>query len=763
MHVFTLTAKRLSMFALALVLASSLSFAQWSEVGQPIKNSISSCAHTYLNGKLYVFGGVIDGSTVSTAAFSLDVTTPGAAWKQLKNMPANRLNNVAAAANGKIYIMGGRTLNGSTLSYTNSVYEYDPATDTYTTKANMKTAVGFAAAASYGGKIFVLNGYTGSGFSSLAQVYDPATNTWALSNSTLVSNANAAATVIDSTLYLVGGEDGSGPMATVQVASISGKSLSWTSVADLPDARSGAGVGNYKGSVVVLGGVDNNSNMTSSVYVYDAKGDTWGAGYSFPTLTGYNGNMDGDGNMLYAFGSGNTQAFAYAETGEKRAIAKITATAVLDSLRPEEANSKYFTVQNLGVLPLSLDMSTPEKDTWLSLSLLQTNVPAGGSMQIEVSFDATGLKGGTYSSKIDMVTNDPNNKNISLPANLGVYEQTAKRRNLIEVFTSSTCPPCNPGNKQLASVLADFDEETYSVVKYQQYFPGTGDPYTTTETRNRGGFYGVNSIPNVQINGFGDINPNGMSGNDIANADAAISLMTMKVTSNIDLASKTVSVKVDLDPMYDHNSASNRLYVAVMEQLTKKNVKSNGETQFEHVVKKMLPNETGDLVGAIKAGSTTTKNYSYSFPGSYRLPQDGQPANVINLTKENSVEDFNNFEVVAWVQDAANHVVYNSARALVSSGVDIDMSNVYSLQLTDCVPNPVDNVASMKYYMPKGGQATIDLVDLTGNKVRTLFNGYRDNGESQLFVDASNLAAGFYQVVLKCNGSTVSKSFVVAR
>jgi len=75
---------------------------------------------------------------------------------------------IAAAVNGKIYAIGG--LGGSYLS-TNE--EYDPSTDSWTTKASMPTARFYLAAAAVNGKIYAIGGNGSSGDLSTNEEYTP--------------------------------------------------------------------------------------------------------------------------------------------------------------------------------------------------------------------------------------------------------------------------------------------------------------------------------------------------------------------------------------------------------------------------------------------------------------------------------------------------------------------------------------------------------------------------------------------------------------
>ncbi|MFN9951549.1 MAG: hypothetical protein ACK55I_00485, partial [bacterium] len=85
-------------------------------------------------------------------------------------------------------------------------------------------------------------------------------------------------------------------------------------------------------------------------------------------------------------------------------------------------------------------------------------------------------------ANVKIWTSNPNGGVDEAPANdtqtarIYVYDSAAPRKVLHEVFSSSTCPPCRPGNVALAAIF-DARPGTQCVLKYQCDFPGTGDPY----------------------------------------------------------------------------------------------------------------------------------------------------------------------------------------------------------------------------------------------------------------------------------------------
>ncbi len=136
----------------------------------------SGLAVTTSNGKIYAIGGTGAGGRVATVE-EYDPATD--TWTTRANMPTARSAlGAATASNGKVYAIGGS--DGNPVA---TVEEYDPATDTWTTRVSMPTArdaLGVAAATN--GKIYAVGGtgWPGGGPVCYGTVeeYDPATDTW---------------------------------------------------------------------------------------------------------------------------------------------------------------------------------------------------------------------------------------------------------------------------------------------------------------------------------------------------------------------------------------------------------------------------------------------------------------------------------------------------------------------------------------------------------------------------------------------------------
>ncbi len=744
--------------------AFTSAYSQWTKVDAPTPivtyNALST--QVYLDGTLYMFGGAPGLSQSTSSAWSLDTKTPGAQWKTIASLPGPRVSAFAAAVNGKIYIIGGFDIVNNARVTTPKVLEYDPAADTYTAKKAMTTETYGMAGAVVGTKIYVMNGLTKTGtYSNSTQSYDVTTDTWATLNTTGYSALYCTASAIGNDIYLLGGQTNS-LFSTVMKGTVTPTNVTWKKMGEFPKAITAMASGVLGGNLFVAGGEDNDAALAST-YKYDAAKDKWTPSFTMPTATYYVGNMVGDGttSLYFIHGTDNPETFKFTD-GAPVPLLAFSPSSVEYKIKSGAKSSKNLDIRNLGISELDVTIAVPKADKWLTSESSEIIVDAGTTMSVAINVNSAGMTEGTYTSSITLTSNDATNKTVTIPVKMTLVDVVAKRLPLLEVFTSSTCGPCNPGNAQLKSVIDPIARTNYTVLKFQQDFPSTGDPYATNETINRRNFYGINSIPRMEIDGGWDGNANSFTNELLDDASSQICLLNIK--SNYMWDGDKVSVTVTLDPLADYSENNIKLYVALMEKTTKKNVKTNGETIFEDVVKKMLPNENGTAIAPMTKGTKVTKTVEYTIPGKYRLPKDGQTANRINLATENTIEDVDNLEVVVWAQNATTHEVYNSGWAVEGPvGIQEDLETTTTVTIGQNYPNPASGNTTIAYATPKAGHAVLELYNLVGTKVATVLDENVADGVHSVTFNTQLLSSGVYTMVLKINGQNVSKPLNVVR
>ncbi len=304
------------------------------------------------------------------------------------------------------------------------------------------------------------------------------------------------------------------------------------------------------------------------------------------------------------------------------------------------------------------------------------NIPFGVEYNFTHSTGFTPSTVGDY--EITAYASNINGGADAVPANdeasttITVFENAVQRVPLFEIFTSSTCPPCTPGNENFHSIVDVKPAQEYVSIKYQQDFPGTGDPYATFDAVDRRGFYGISSIPRMEIDGGWDGNANSFSQALYADALAKPAFTFLHATYTVDVPTQTVSFNIEGLPVLDYPAGNYRLQIAIIENLTTANVKNNGETEFYQVLKKMYLDENGITLTSLDNLTPYTFSTDYTFQGSYRLPANGQAANRINHATEHSVEEFSDLRVVVWVEEVDTKEVLQAFNAVSPLDTDND-------------------------------------------------------------------------------------------
>ena len=189
----------------------------------PMLGKRGSAVAEEVGGQIYVIGGAIPepGSKevairASTAARSVgtnEVYDPETnKWVTRSSMPTPRNHAFGGAVNGKIYVIGGRVGSSviTTSSNTNVVEVYDPAADLWGAAGmRMPTSRSGMGWATYQNKIYVVGGqiYDRNVFAAIRAVegYDPATNTWAILPTMFTARHGVNVAIIGNRLYAIGG------------------------------------------------------------------------------------------------------------------------------------------------------------------------------------------------------------------------------------------------------------------------------------------------------------------------------------------------------------------------------------------------------------------------------------------------------------------------------------------------------------------------------------------------------------------------------
>ena len=219
---------------------------------------------------------------------------------------------------------------------------------------------------------------------------------------------------------------------------------------------------------------------------------------------------------------------------------------------------------------------------------------------------------------------------------------TVQRKPVLEVFSSSTCPPCAHANPLIENVLSQYQGQ-YSIIKYQLNFPGAGDPYYIDECGVRRQYYNVSSVPSLRVNGSAQVI-------NQFNTDVFATLLeqttNIELSANAEISGNTVTANVTITPLSSH-PAGLKLHLAIVEKTTVNNAASNGETDFHNVLMRMTPDANGTALEALSAGTPVTFDFTQ---------------NVANT----NIEQLNDLRLIVFVQNDSNKEILQSETVDVS-------------------------------------------------------------------------------------------------
>ena len=317
------------------------------------------------------------------------------------------------------------------------------------------------------------------------------------------------------------------------------------------------------------------------------------------------------------------------------------------------------TNNDLGLTRLAFPATLPYGETNLGVKVLNYGTDAITSVKLSYQVDGQEPVAETFSVNIPYMTTDvltfstpvdlglgqhdcvfkilevngaegdDNDENNELALTFTVVHAIGERKVMIESFSSSTCGPCVENNEALHQLCEDYAGQ-FAFVKY----PTFGDRYHTSESDTRFYYYNVVGVPQAFLDGV-DQGENPVLSTNFEPMLEQVALFDIR--SSFSMQGSTIKVVADIMPFVDQNA---RVFVSVNEKRTVNNTGSNGETEFFHVMMKMLPDAQGTQVN-FTVGEEQHFEFEYDMSSTY-------------------VEEMNDLEVAVWVQNHATKEIYNS-------------------------------------------------------------------------------------------------------
>jgi hypothetical protein len=431
---------------------------------------------------------------------------------------------------------------------------------------------------------------------------------------------------------------------------------------------------------------------------------------------------------------------------------------------------------------------------------------------------------------------------------------TVQRKQLVEFYTATSCPPCVAGNTSLDAVW-NSEQRNISIIRTHVWWPTNNDPFylgrgaDSMENRARVTYYSISGVPACYVNGVVS-----SSYQSSVNGYPDTTRFEIKLSGWYMPASDTGRIKATMtwfsSAKDDNAKATYVLRYAVVED-SSAYTGTNGDPNHNQILRDMVPNNTGITITIVQ-GQTVADSQKFtvysagSHPYTWDEPrlsiiayvQDNATKAVINSQNillselpgtiplgvelaefaatagtsaitlswrtasetdnyqwliERSTSPDKGFTLIA-VLDAANSpngqsysYSDNTASPLTDYYYrlgDKDMSGnvvwkgpilvtsrgevITSVSLAPCRPNPCSRGASIAYALPKTGNVSLNVYDVSGRLVRTLESGVRNAGSHQAAWDLRNnsgraVANGIYLYRLTAGNQTRTQKLTVIR
>jgi hypothetical protein len=487
----------------------------------------------------------------------------------------------------------------------------------------------------------------------------------------------------------------------------------------------------YSGSGYTIGvATRSGGGSWNNVWTVNPTGDIGPEGKS---LLVSNSDVGASDFQICLFLSGNTYNFDYWYIDDINLLEPDNNDISMQSVDvlpyAEEGNVEIVcTASNIGLSGISsFDLNYQvDGGTIVTENVSGLNLQTTDSYSYTFSQDWTATAGNyvvdVWASDINGSGDDDDTSNDLKSKDVSIATSSTQGLPFFESFTSSTCGPCAPFNQNVFNPFMDAHPYDIAVVKYQMSWPGNGDPYYTEEGGVRRNYYGVSFVPDLYTGGY-QTATNAGAVNAAYNSEmtrAAFFDMSAEFTINGDI----IDVNVDMTP---YITVDMRVHIAVIEKETTGNVGNNGETSFEHVMMKMLPDADGTMVNFI-SDTPTSISESYDMSTTF-------------------VEEMDDLAVVVFIQDDATKTIMQTYYA---SGEPLDV-NDSQLDEIRIYPNPSDGLVNINTTIP----IEVDIYDVLGKKV------YTSKMRNTKAIDLSYLNNGVYVVKLTDGTNQSSQKLII--
>ncbi len=469
---------------------------------------------------------------------------------------------------------------------------------------------------------------------------------------------------------------------------------------------------------------------------------------------------------------------AFAQEAEISPL-KITKQFPAQHIAHDRPNPIYIDVENTGleiIRSASVSFVVANEKHVKQFEKTFTDLELGKGEQTRLRFDKkVNVNQSESESDVFVILKQVNGKPLNInefgePAGLILSENTARTSSSVDMtvfaekFTSSTCGPCANWNINLYTpLLAQMDFNVpgsgRTIAKNQVPIPTAGDPSVNSFSNGRRGVYNVNSAPSMYVQGtrvnYAGV-PNLAAAGDIFEdaVDDAASEPSF-VTIDIDNFTATpvgnndieISVDGQIEALSNFGGQNVRLFIFVLNKDYVYSGALNGDQNYKHVTRTILPNATGERVLNFNTGTVQTFSETVTLTNSNGVV----PANSTNLWNDR-------IEIVVVVQNRSGNDILQAAYAneFLSQDEFASMESAFTLY-----PNPSSDEGVLSFEMSASGSARVDVISTDGRTVYSHEINASQGEVQNIVLPTQHLQNGMYVVRLHQNNTIATKKWMV--
>jgi hypothetical protein len=154
---------------------------------------------------------------------------------------------------------------------------------------------------------------------------------------------------------------------------------------------------------------------------------------------------------------------------------------------------------------------------------------------------------------------------------------------------------------------------------------------------------------------------------------------------------------------------------------------------------------TASIPTTVNSGSSYSKTFTYTLPNEF----NENHINLVGLVQRYGANKVADREIVNANSQHLNIGVTDISE-LANDFIDI---SIY--------PNPIKDHSSMEFYVNTNSKVSCDLINVNGQKMKSLFDKNFKAGEYKINIDASNLSNGIYFLNFTSSNQTIVKKIII--